>query len=148
LQDQWRKRPGRGEFEPGLAGNLHNLAVTPPGREPADREPHIRGPAVRRRHRERLRQSHGCDLQRRAGRHASSVRSSRSGPRRSGRPDDRAPSAYEQKHGLIVSFSPEPDVERPLAEPFAAGEAQTATDAVNRRRQAAGADRMREVAPT
>jgi succinoglycan biosynthesis transport protein ExoP len=157
LQDQWRDATeGRGEFESWLAsGLLHNLAVTP-SREAnvvtvsfTAQEPQFAAAVANA-----FVQSYlETTLQMRAGpaRQFNTFFQERARSLRQTLDEAKARlSEYEQKHGLIVSDTPgEADVEsRRLAELTSqlVKLQDEATDAANRRRQAASsADRMREV---
>jgi polysaccharide biosynthesis transport protein len=157
LKDQWREQTeGRGEFEAWLAGGLsRNLAVT------ASRQANVvtvsytsKDPQFAAAAANAFVQSYmDTTLQRRAGpaREYSTFFQERSASLRKTLDEAKARvSAYEQKHGLIIGDSPgEQDVESARLAQLTAQLVKLqdeATDAANRRGQAAGsADRMREV---
>jgi chain length determinant protein EpsF len=157
LQDQWREATeGRGEFESWLAaGLLSKLAATP------SREANVvtvsytsKSPQFAAAVANAFVQSYmDSTLQRRSGsaREFSTFFQERATSLRKTLDEAKARvSAYEQKHGLIISDSPgEQDVESARLAQLTSQLVRLqdeATDAANRRRQAAsGADRMREV---
>ena len=157
LQDQWREATqGRGEFESWLAsGLLKGLAVTP-SREAnlatvsyTSEDPQFAAAIVNA-----FVQSYlDTTLQMRAGpaRQFSTFFQERATSLRQRLDEAKGRlTAYEQKHGLIVSESPnEHDVDNVRLTELSSQLVKLqdeATDAANRRRQAAaGADRMREV---
>lgn len=155
-QDQWREATdGQGEFEPWLADTLlRDLAVTP------SRDANVvnvsytsQDPKFAAAVANAFVQSYmEATLQMRAGpaRQFNTFFQERAKSLRQTLDEAKARlSEYEQKHGLIVGESAEPDVESArLAELTSRLVAlqDEATDAANRRRQAASsADRMREV---
>ena len=157
LMDKWREATdGRGEFESWLAaGLLRDLAVTP------SREANLVTVSYTSKYPEfsaavanAFVQSYmDTTLQRRAGSASqfSTFFQERAASLRKTLDEAKARvSAYEQKHGLLVSDAPgEPDVESARLAELSSQLVKLqdeATDAANRRRQAAGsADRMREV---
>jgi chain length determinant protein EpsF len=157
LQDQWREATqGRGEFEPWLAGGLlRDLAVTA-SRDAnlvtvsyTSQDPQFAAAIVNA-----FVQSYmDATLQMRAGpaRQFSTFFQERATSLRQRLDESKGRlTAYEQKHGLIVSDSPtDPDVENARLAELTSQLVKLqdeATDAAHRRRQAAGgADRMREV---
>jgi polysaccharide biosynthesis transport protein len=157
LMDQWREATeGRGEFEPWLAGKLlRDLAVTP------SRQANVITVSYTAKDPEFAAAVANAFVQS----YMETTLQMRAGPARQFNTffEDRAKSlrqtldeakgrlsAYEQKHGVIVSDTPgEPDVESSRLAELTSQLVKLqdeATDAANRRRQAASsADRMREV---
>ena len=154
--ERWREATeGRGEFEPWLAGGLlRDLAVTPSRAANVitvsytAKDPEFAAAVANA-----FVQSYmETTLQMRAGpaRQFNTFFQERGQSLRQTLDEAKARlSAYEQKHGLIVGETTEPDVENARLAELTSQLVKLqdeATDAANRRRQAVGsADRMREV---
>jgi succinoglycan biosynthesis transport protein ExoP len=156
LRDQWRDATdGRGEFESWLAAKLlRNLAVAPSRDSNVVKVSYTSAyPDFSAAVANAIVQAYiDTTLKMRAGpaRQFNTFFQERASSLRQTLDEARARlSAYEQKHGLIVSESPEPDVESTrlagLTSQLVALQDE-ATDAINRQRLAAsGENRMREV---
>jgi succinoglycan biosynthesis transport protein ExoP len=157
LKDQWREATeGRGDFESWLAaGLLSNLAVTPARDASLVTVSYTaKDPQFAARVANAFVQSYmDTTLQRRAGpagQFSTFFQERATSLRRTLDEAKARLSAYEEKHGLIVSDTPgEPDVESMRLAELTSQLVKLqdeSTDAANRRGQAAGgADRMREV---